>query len=104
YLQKEGRSRRFIDRANDVEIDILLTGLYPGSGKPGPIACPDPEDVAQEISKVQVVNLVTLIELKLAARRYYDFGDVVSLIRVHDLDESFADQLDVSVRSDYVEC
>src|SRR5437016_6198989 len=38
YLQKKGRSRRFVDRVNKVEIDFLLAGLYPGSGDPGPIA------------------------------------------------------------------
>jgi len=104
YLQKEGRTRRFVDRTNNIEVDFLLTGMYPGRGKPGPIAFPDPAQVAQEIEKVQVVNLVTLIQMKLAACRYYDFGDVVSLIRVHNLDESFADQLHPSVHSDYIEC
>jgi hypothetical protein len=104
YLLKEGRSRRFIDRKNNVEIDFLLTGLYPGNGKPGPIVFPDPRDVAEEIGKVQVINLATLIELKLAARRYRDFGDVVELIRFNTLDEAFADRLDKSVRSDYIEC
>ena len=104
YLPKEGRSRRFVDRTNNVQVDFLLTGMYPGSGQPGPIAFPDPSAVAEEIEKVQVVNLVTLIQMKLAARRYYDYGDVVWLIRVHDLDESFADRLHPSVRPDYVEC
>jgi hypothetical protein len=45
-----------------------------------------------------------LVQLKLAARRYSDFGDVVFLIRVHNLDESFAEQLHPSVRRDYIEC
>ncbi len=50
------------------------------------------------------VNLPTLIQLKLAARRYRDFGDVVELIRQNELDESFAEQLHASVRRDYIEC
>ncbi len=104
YRQSEGRSRRFVDRLNEVEIDFLLTGLYPGSGKPGPIAFPDPEVVAEQHDGVWVVNLPTLIELKLAARRYQDFADVVALIRVNNLDESFAEQLHPSVRADYIEC
>jgi hypothetical protein len=104
YRPKEGRSRRFIDRENDVEIDFLLTGRFPGSGAPGPIAFPDPSRVSEVLQKVSVVNLPTLIELKLAARRHRDFGDVVELIRANGLDESFAGRLHPSVRRDYVEC
>lgn len=99
-----GRQRRFVDRNNAVTLDILVTGMYPGSGKPGPIAYPDPSSVRERIDNIEVVNLPTLIQLKLAARRYQDFADVVSLIRAHQLDESFADRLHPSVRSDYIEC
>ena len=98
------RSRRFTDRTNQVTIDFLVTGLYPGSGRPGAIAFPDPNAVAETIAEKSVVNLPTLIELKLAARRYQDFADVVSLIRIHNLDESFNDRLHPSVRRDFIEC
>jgi len=104
YRLKEGHKRRFIDRANNIQIDCLVTGLFPGSGKPGPIAYPDPDDVRERIENIEVVNLPTLVQLKLAARRYQDFADVVSLIRVHQLDESFADRLHPSMQSDYIEC
>jgi hypothetical protein len=104
YRLKEGHKRRFIDRANNIQIDCLVTGLFPGSGKPGPIAFPDPAAVAEEIEKIHVVNLQTLIQLKLAARRHRDFGDVVELIRYNGLDESFANRLHPSVRQDYLEC
>ncbi len=104
FDQVPNRPRRFVDRKNGVGVDVLLTGNYPGRGGPGPFAFPDPADVGQMIKKIRVVNLPQLIQLKLAARRYYDFGDVVFLIRVHNLDESFAEQLHPSVRSDYVEC
>jgi hypothetical protein len=98
------RTRRFTDRKNHVTIDFLVMGLYPGSGQPGPIAFPDPSAVAETIADKAVVNLATLIQLKLAARRYQDFADVVSLIRIHSLDESFNEQLDPSVRRDFIEC
>lgn len=58
----------------------------------------------EPIDNLQVVNLATLIELKLAARRHRDFGDVVDLIRVQNLDESFLDRLHPSVHQDYIEC
>lgn len=104
YDSVPGRPLRFRDRVSGVTVDILVTGLFPGSGKPGPIAYPDPEKVCETIDKFQVVNLKTLVELKLAARRYRDFGDVVELIRFNDLDESFAGRLHRSVRGDYIEC
>ncbi len=99
-----GRPRRFIDRTTGVSFDILITGRFPGSGAPGPIAFPDPDDVVETIADFRVVNLSTLIELKLAARRHQDFADVVNLIRANDLNESFQDRLHPSVRRDYVEC
>jgi hypothetical protein len=104
YPGVRGRPLRFRDRLSGVTIDILVTGLFPGSGKPGPIAYPDPEEVSETIDRFQVVDLRTLIELKLAARRYRDFGDVVELIRFNDLDESFGRRLHASVRGDYIEC
>jgi hypothetical protein len=104
YRQKEGRPRRFVDRINEIDIDFLIAGRFPGSGAPGPIAFPDPGLVAERIDAITVVNLPTLIELKLAARRHRDFGDVVELIRFNDLDEPFAEGLHSSVRRDYIEC
>jgi hypothetical protein len=98
------RPRRFTDRANEVLIDFLVTGLYPGSGQPGSIAYPDPAAVQEVVNDVRVLNLPTLIQLKLAARRYQDFADVVALIRANQLDESFAASLHPSVRRDYIEC
>lgn len=104
YARQEGHGRRFLDRTNNIQVDCLVTGLFPGSGKPGPLPFPDPTDVSVEIEKIRVVNLVTLIQFKLAARRYRDFGDVVELIRFNNLDESFAEHLHPSVRQDYIEC
>lgn len=104
YKQVEGRPRRFVEKMSGVQLDVLVTGLYPGKGTPGPFAFPDPEQVHEEIEKIQVVNLPQLIQLKLAAGRYYDFGDVVFLIRVKDLDESFMDKLHPSVHQDFIEC
>ena len=104
YEQQSGRRRRFVDRRNGVTVDILVTGLFPGEGKPGPIAFPEPEQVSELADDKRVVNLKTLIELKLAARRHRDFADVVELIRYNDLDESFGRRLHPSVRRDYIEC
>jgi hypothetical protein len=104
YNPVEGRPRRFEERKSGVLLDCLVTGLYPGTGKPGPISFPDPTEVGEEIEKIRVISLPQLIQLKLAARRYYDFGDVVLLIRTHNLDESFLPLLHPSVGQDFIEC
>src|SRR5438445_5378641 len=104
YKPVEGRPRRVVEKKSAVQLDVLVTGRFPGSGKPGPFAFPDPSEVAQEIEHIKVVSLPQLIQLKLAARRYYDFGDVVFLIRVHNLDETFLDRLHPSVHQDFIEC
>jgi len=96
--------RRFTDRVNGVTVDFLVTGLFPGSGKPGPIAYPDPSSTTEIIRNVPYVDLVTLITLKLAARRHQDFADVVNLIRPHGLDESFCSRLHPSLQRDFIEC
>jgi hypothetical protein len=104
YDPVPGRPRRFVDRTHQIAIDELVTGRFPGSGKPGPIAYPDPAAVSETINEIRVLDLVTLVQLKLAARRHQDFADVVALIRVHELEESFGDRLHPSVRRDFVEC
>lgn len=104
YDPTPGRPRRFLDRRHQITFDILVTGLFPGSGKPGPIAFPDPDEVSEVIQSIRVVKLPTLIQLKLAARRYTDFGDVVNLIRANNLDESFLPNLHSSVHQDFIEC
>jgi hypothetical protein len=104
YGQVEGRPRRFVEHQSGVTVDVLVTGRYPGSGKPGPIQFPHPEESSELIDNIRVLNLPLLIQLKLAARRHYDFGDVVLLIRTHNLDESFLEKLHPSVHQDFIEC
>lgn len=104
YGRVEGRPRRFVEHQSGITVDVLVTGRYPGSGKPGPIRFPHPEEAGEEIEKIRVLKLPQLIQLKLAARRHYDFGDVVLLIRTHDLDESYLEKLHPSVHQDFIEC
>jgi hypothetical protein len=104
YAPVPDRPFRFTDRTSNVTVDFLIAGHFPGSGDPGPIAYPDPASACETVDDVCVLDLATLIELKLAARRHKDFGDVVELIRCNNLDEAFADRLHESVRGDYIEC
>jgi hypothetical protein len=104
FLPVPGRARRFTDPATNISFDILVTGGFPGSGNPGPIAYPDPNDVSQLMADLRVVNLPTLIQLKLAAGRHQDLADVINLIRENHLDESFLSKLDRSIQADFIEC
>ncbi len=98
------RGRRFFEPVTGVRFDVLVTGSFPGSGDAGPIAFPDPSAASEVLDDLRVVDLRTLVELKLAAHRYQDFADVVSLIRANSLDEAFADRLHASVKTDFIEC
>jgi hypothetical protein len=104
YSQVPGRDRRFVDRANKVTIDVLITGGIPGWGQKTPIRFPDPGKAREQIGSIYYLDLTNLIQLKLAARRHQDFADVVKLIEVHNLDESYLDRLHPSVRQDFIEC
>ena len=104
YEPTPRRPRRFTDHQNGVTLDILIAGRFPGSGQPGPMAFPDPAQVSERTENICYVNLVTLVELKLAASRWRNFADVVELVRNNGLDESFQERLHPSVRRDYIEC
>lgn len=104
YESVQGRSRRFTERQSGVQVDVLETGRYPGFRGAGPFPFPHPDEASETIENVRVVTLPQLVQLKLAARRYSDFGDVCLLIRVQNLDESFLDKIHPSVRQDFIEC
>lgn len=104
YDLLSGRRRRFIDRINSVPLDIVTSGTSAGRWKKSPVVFPDPAKVPEIIDNIVYVNLKTLIELKLASRRFRDLGDVTALIAVHNLDESFLQNLHPSLHNDYRLC
>ena len=91
-----------------VRIEFLVTGGFPGDGKPKPVAFPDPAACAVEIDGVHYLRLPTLIELKLASGmtnpgRLKDLADVQELVRSLGLEAGFASQLHLYVRAKYQE-
>jgi hypothetical protein len=102
-----GAKKTFRDAETGVKIEILMTGEYPGDGRPKPVSFPDPARVAIERDGYRVVRLDKLIELKLASglsaphRTHIDLADVQRLIEELHLPLALADQLDPSVRSEY---
>ena len=99
-------SRGLRDAEYGVRIEFLVSGDYPGDGKPKPVAFPDPA-AAVEIEGLRFLGLVKLVELKLASGtspgRRKDLGDVQELVRLLKLPAGFAEQLHPSVRATYHE-
>lgn len=104
----EGATKKFRASENNIPIEIITTGEYPGDGLPKPVVFPRPEDVSVEIDGVQTISLEKLIELKLASgisapHRLKDLADVQELVKVKHLDQTFAEKLDESVRAKFIE-
>lgn len=105
YMPPFEGSKQLRDTETGVRIEFLVTGDFPGDGKPKPVAFPDPADVAVEVDGVRCLQLPRLMELKLASGtapgRLKDLGDVQAMIGSLQLTAEFADQLDSYVRELY---
>lgn len=98
-----GATKKFRATQENVPIEIITAGEFPGDGKPKPVSFPDPAGAFVEIGGVKTVPLELLVELKLASGssdlgRLKDLADVQELIRILDLKEDFALKLDASMR------
>ncbi len=107
-LAFEGSTKKFRTTAENVPIEIITAGEYPGDGLPKPVKFPDPSETFIVIDGVKTVTLEKLIELKLASGmtapdRLKDLADVQELIKVKALDASFAERLDSSVRDKFLQ-
>ncbi len=109
YLPLFEKSKNLRDTENGVKIEFLVTGGFPGDGKPKAISYPDPREVAVELGGIRYLNVPTLVELKLASgltggvARMKDFTDVVGMIQSQNLPLDLADALNPYVRWKYVE-
>jgi hypothetical protein len=108
YLPPFAGSKNLQDADTGVRIEFLVAGQYPGDGKPKPVAFPDPAGVSAEIDGVSILQLPTLLQLKLASGmtepgRLKDLADVQELIVTLRLSEDVADRLDPFVRDKYSE-
>ena len=108
YIRITPESRNLRDAETRVRIEFVVTGEFPGDGKPKPVAFPDPEVVAETREGIKVINLKSLIELKLASgmtakARLQDLADVQRLIEEHHLTSDFAEHLHPYVREKFLE-
>jgi hypothetical protein len=105
YLPPFQGSKNLRDTETGVRIEFLVSGGFPGDGKPKPVSFPDPADVGIDIDGISCLKLPSLVELKLAsgtaAWRLKDLGDVQEMIRMFDLPVEFADQLNPSVQESF---
>ena len=108
YVDKFPGSKGVRDTENGVLIDVVLAGEYPGDGRPKPVVFPDPALAAVRGERVALLPLPRLIELKLASgmtapHRLKDLADVLEIIRILDLPEGLAEELDPFVHDKYRE-
>lgn len=104
----EGATKKFRTSQENVPVEIVTTGEYPGDGLPKPVQFPDPKDAYIVIEGVKTLTLEKLIELKLASgmtapHRLKDLADVQEVIRIKDLDATFAEKLDPYVREKFLD-
>jgi hypothetical protein len=108
YVPLFSGSKNLRDADSGVRVEFLVTGDFPGDGKPKPVAFPDPEQVSVERDGIRWLSLPALVELKLASGmtapgRLKDLADVQELIRLLSLPANFAEQLQPFVREKYGE-
>jgi hypothetical protein len=108
YVPPFQGSKNLRDAGSGVKIEFLVTGDYPGDGKPKPVAFPEPSRVAVELGGIRCVNLPTLVELKIASgmtnpARLKDLADVQELMKQLQLTRDLAAQLNPYVQDKYRE-
>lgn len=108
YVPPFAGSKNLRDAESGVKIEFLVSGDFPGDGKPKPVAFPNPEDVSTVIEGIRFLNLPTLIELKLASGitnplRGQDIVDVQRLIQILELPKSLEESLNPFVSEKYTE-
>ena len=105
YVKPFAASKNLRDAQNGVKIDFIISGQFPGDGKPGPVAFPCAEESSEVQNGIRVVSLAKLVELKLASgqavHRLKDLGDVQEIIRHFKLPHDFAERLDPSLQAQY---
>ena len=104
----QGATKKFRTTQENVTVEIITSGEFPGDGKPKPVVFPDPNENQMEIDGIKTLTLEKLIELKLASgmtapHRLKDLADVQELIKLKDLKADFADKLNPFVREKYLE-
>lgn len=108
YLPPFAGSKNLRDTEHGVRIEFLITGEFPGDGKPKAVVFPDPADVFVVKEGIRYINLPKLIDLKLASgmtnpNRLKDISDIQELLKLIQPPRTLADQLNEFVRGKFLE-
>src|SRR5439155_9111136 len=108
YVQPRGTTTKLRDTRTGVRIEFLISGGFPGDGKPKPVVFPDPASDTINVEGLKVLGLPSLINLKLAsgisaAHRMKDLVDVQEVVRVLKVPREFSDKLNPYVRDKFIE-
>jgi hypothetical protein len=104
----EGAKKVFRTTRENVTVEVITAGEYPGDGLPKPVRFPDPNEHYVVIDGIRTISFEKLIELKLASGmsaldRLKDLADVQELIKLKSLGADFVEKLDLSVRDKFRE-
>ncbi len=104
----EGATKKFRTTAENVTVEMITAGEFPGDGKPKPVQFPEPNKNQIEIDGIKTLTLEKLIELKLASgmtapHRLKDLADVQEIIKIKNLTAEFAEKLNPFVREKFLE-
>lgn len=108
YVNVRAGGKPVRDTLNDVRIDFLVSGDFPGDGKPKPVVIPTPSEASEAGDKYRVLSLPRVIELKLASgmtapHRLKDLAYVQELIRKASVPRDLVEQLNPYVRDKFLE-
>ena len=108
FVRPFEKSKNLRDTETKVKIEFLISGQFPGDGKPKSVAFPDPATACERRLGISVIDIRSLVELKLASgmtgqHRAKDLVDVGELISTLKLARDFGLQLDLSVRDKFYE-
>jgi hypothetical protein len=110
WVERFPGSKGVWDAVENVKVDFLIAGDFPGDGKPGPLPFPLPESVIDRgvSDELPFIALERLIELKLATYitapgRPRDLDDVIRLIQLNKLEAGFRERLHPYVQAKYHE-
>jgi predicted nucleotidyltransferase len=103
-----GATKKFRTTQENVTVEIITEGEFPGDGKPKPIQFPNPNESQIKIDGIKTLTLEKLVELKLASgitapHRLKDLADVQEIIKIKHLTADFAENLNPFVRAKFLE-
>lgn len=104
----EGATKKFRTTEENVTVEFMTAGEFPGDGKPKPVVFPAPDENQTQIDGIKTLTLEKLIELKLASgmtapHRLKDLADVQEVIKIKNLGADFAEKLHPFVREKFTE-